>query len=155
MQNLSPDSTSVSVWVVIASSLISGIIGVLVTIVYSHFYEKRRMKLDVLRRFAANRFDVRGIEWTRAANEIFIVFQDSQEVMQLLTDRQRFADPDSWQDHMLKLFKAMCKDAGVKVDFNDSFFLKPFTIKPPIETKLTDSPEQSIKVPEQKKSSKK
>lgn len=145
LQGLSPDvtATTVSIWVAIISSVISGLVGVLVTIVYSHAYEKRRMKLDVLRRFVANRYDVRGVEWIRAANEIFVVFQDSREVMQALADWHQFDNPSNWHDHILKLYKAMCRDARVKVVFNDSFFLKPFITKPTpplIEEKLTNTP---------------
>jgi hypothetical protein len=134
-------ATTVSIWVAIASSVISGIVGVVVTLVYSHLYEKRRMKLDVLKRFAAYRYDTGGVEFVKAMNEIFIVFQDSRKVMQALADFHRFASPDDWRDSLIRLFKAMCGDAGVRVDFNDSFFLKPYIPKPKI---LKDELPQAI-----------
>ena len=145
MQNLAPDTTATafSIWVVIASSVISGIVGVVVTIIYSHLYEKRRMKLDILRRFAATRYDAGGEEFAKTMNEIFIVFQDSPKVMQSLADYHRFAKPDDWRDSLLKLFKEMCRNAGVKVEFNDSFFFTPLIPKPktlPSESPLSVSP---------------
>ena len=50
--------------------------------------------------------------------------------MQAFADFHRLASPDDWRDSLIRLFKAMCGDAGVRVDFNDSFFLKPYIPKP-------------------------
>jgi uncharacterized protein DUF6680 len=124
-------TANVGIWITVISSLASGIVGVIASLLYTRYYEKRKMKLDTLKRFVANRFDLKGDEFSRALNEVFVVFQDSRSVMQALSNYHDAVTGKSESlDHLLRLFKAMCRDVNVNVDFNDSFFLKPFNTRP-------------------------
>ena len=122
-------------WVAVIVSLISGLVGALITMVAVAHRELRRFRVDTLKRFASNRFDLRGEEFTRALNEVFIVFNDVPEVMQSLAEfhktvTSKLPSPTA-DDALIKLFKAMCRAAKIRYDhFNDSFFLTPFNVKP-------------------------
>src|SRR2546423_99109 len=57
-------TSNVLILVTLVSSLVSGIIGVITSLLYTRYYEKRKMKLDTLKRFAANRYDLKGDEFS-------------------------------------------------------------------------------------------
>lgn len=123
-----------SIWVAIAGWLASGLLGALISIIVYGKREKRHFKMDTLKRFAANRYDLRGEEFSRALNEIFVVFNENTQVMRALSAfherimaRQLGGGTD---DLLISLYKAMCKDVGVDYEhFNDSFFMTPFNTK--------------------------
>ena len=118
--------------VTIISSLLSGIVGVIISAAYYRHHEKRRTKIDTFKRFFSNRYDLKGDEFSRAINEIFVVFHDSEEVISTLREyHQRVTDRQGSEDALLKLNKAMCKDVQISFGrFNDSFFLRPFNTRP-------------------------
>jgi hypothetical protein len=118
--------------VMIVSSLLSGIVGVIISAVYYRHHEKRRMKIDTFKRFFSNRYDLKGDEFSRAINEIFVVFHESAEVISALRAyHQRVTDRQNSEGELLKLHKAMCKEVNINFDkFNDSFFLTPFNTRP-------------------------
>ena len=89
------------------------------------------MKVDTLKRFASNRYDLKGDEFSRALNEVFVVFQSSPKVMRALSDyHEKVTSKQESLDCLIKLFKAMCKDVNIKFEqFNDSFFLRPFNTR--------------------------
>jgi hypothetical protein len=120
-----------SIIVTLVSSLISGIVAVIISIVYYRRYEKRRTKIDTLKRFFANRYDLKGDEFSRAINEIFVIFHDSEEVLSALRAfHQRIIDKQNSEDELLRLHKAMCNAVNIAFDkFNDSFFLRPFNTR--------------------------
>ncbi len=115
-------------------ALVSGLGGAIFSTIIYIRREKRKFKIDTLKKFAANRFDIKGDEFTRALNEIFIVFNDSRNVMSALSDfHQNIVSKKPNQlceDALVKLFKELCKDVKIrKNSFNDSFFLIPFNTK--------------------------
>jgi len=116
----------------VVSSLLSGIIGVIISAAYYRHHEKQRTKIDTFKRFFSNRYDLKGDEFSRAINEIFVVFHESEEVISTLRAyHQRVTDRQASEDELLKLHKAMCKDVNINFDkFNDSFFLRPFNTRP-------------------------
>ncbi len=124
--------TTEQICVTVGSSLLSGVIGVLVSTFFYIRHEKRKDKLETLRRFMGNRYNLTGDEFSRALNEIFVVFKGSTSVMnalfsyhQAVTSRQRS------EDELIRLFKAMCDDVNLSYnEFNDSFFLCPFNTRP-------------------------
>ena len=65
----------------IVSSILSGIVGVIISTYYYKKSEQRRIKVDTAKRLFANRFDITGDEFSRALNEVFVVFHDSTSVM--------------------------------------------------------------------------
>ena len=125
--------------------LASGLIGaVLSTYVHLRF-ERRKVKLDTLRRLAATRFAI-TIEGTTEAsrneffavlNEIFVVFHNAPKVLnaleQLYADRNRH---EQTHDNIVKLFKAITCNLKIShKGLTDSFFLNPFVpgqaLRPP------------------------
>ena len=118
--------------VTIISSVISGIVAAIISLAYYRHHEKRRIKIDTFKRFFSNRYDLKGDEFSRALNEIFVVFHDSEEVISTLREyHQRVTDRQGSEEALLELNKALCKDVKISFDrFNDSFFLRPFNTRP-------------------------
>ncbi|MDY6918418.1 MAG: DUF6680 family protein [Chloroflexota bacterium] len=121
--------------IVVVASLVSGFLGVAISIVYYRRHEKRQMKLKTLKDFAANRYDVQGEQFTRALNEVFIAFSESPKVKLALKRfhenvRSPMRSEDLDQQYLVELFKSMCDDLGINTgEFTDSFFLTPFNLK--------------------------
>lgn len=133
-------SDSVSVAVTIVTALLSGLASAMVAVVIYGRREKRRFKVDTLKHFAANRYDLLGDEFSRALNEIFVVFNDSRDVMKVLAEFHANVVTGQHQnpkdDTIIRLYKAMCRDTKIRFDdVTDSFFLTPFntrkTAQPP------------------------
>lgn len=117
----------------VASVISGGLMGALVSVIVYGKREKRQFKVDTLKRFAANRYDLRGEEFSRALNEIFVVFHDSPPVVDALSSFHRTMisrqAPNVADDDLMRLFKAMCKDVNIGYErLNDSFFLVPFNV---------------------------
>ncbi|OGL87302.1 hypothetical protein A3I40_01610 [Candidatus Uhrbacteria bacterium RIFCSPLOWO2_02_FULL_48_12] len=121
------------VLITIISSLISGIIGVVISIIYHRMSENRRSKIDTLKQFVGYRNDLKGEKFTKALNEIFIVFQDSGDVLdklnkfhEIIVSRQTSLANDKFVD----LFKAMCKDLSIDPSkYGESLLIKAFNVK--------------------------
>ena len=80
----------------------------------------------------ANRYDLKGDEFSIAINEILVIFEGSPKVMKALSDHyEKVTGGHNSEDALLKLFKAMCDDVGLAHnEFNDSFFLRPYNARP-------------------------
>jgi hypothetical protein len=119
--------------ITIISSLISGIIGVLISIIYHKRAEKRQLKINTLKEFAGYRYDIKGEHFTKTLNEIFIVFQDSRQVLEKLSDFHEIIVLDQKMlanDKLSALFKEMCRNVDINPSkYSESFFLKPFNVK--------------------------
>lgn len=122
-------------WVLITiiSSLISGIVGVVISIIYHKRAEKRQAKINTLKQFVGYRYDLKGEHFTKALNEIFIVFQDSQPVLDKLNEFHEIIVSNQKtiaNDKLVALFKEMCKDLGIDPSkYSESLFLKAFNVK--------------------------
>lgn len=122
-------------WILITiiSSLISGIAGVVISIVYHKKAEKRQAKLNTLKQFVGYRHDLKSENFTKALNEIFIVFQDSQPVLEKLKNFHETivsGQKGVANDKLVLLFKEMCKDLNIDPSkYSESLFLKAFNIK--------------------------
>jgi len=124
------------IWVIFLSSLLSGLVGVLISTYYYLRYERRKLKLDTLRRLAGARFALTveatterlKEEFFSALNEAFVVFHDAPKVLDALeTLHAERNQPDRTHDNMVKLFKAMTNHLRISHSaLTDSFFLKPF-----------------------------
>lgn len=121
----------------IFSSIISGILGVLISTWYYRRYEKRKRKLEVLRKILGGRFYLtkpstnfeESEYFFTALNEVFIIFNDSDEVVNALSKMlEQINDNRRMLDNLLSLIKAMCNDLDIDyTQVNDSFFERPFT----------------------------
>ena len=125
----------VTIWTIIAS-LLSGMIGVIVSSRLHRKYEKRKQKLDTLRRLVGTRWAItegqeNNAQFSReeffvTLNEAIVVFHDSTSVIDTL---DRYHESMS-NDNFLRLFKAICKNLEISYELNDSFFERPFTPGP-------------------------
>ncbi len=121
--------------VTIASSLLSGIIGVAISAWYYRRYDALKLKRDVLRRLSGNRHLLTVVpceakaEPFIALNEAFIVFSDSPKVIAVLKRaHDELGQTDRLVDNLVTLMKEMAKASGVSMgDLNDSFLARPFT----------------------------
>ena|SRR5690554_3330962 len=120
----------------IASSALSGILGVVISSIFYARLEKRRIKLETARKMFGSKHAISGKEFQESINEVMIVFSDSQEVIDLVqelfevvsTPRSARA-PDAADEAMIKLMKGVCKNIGIKYKkLPDSYYLKFFGV---------------------------
>lgn len=120
---------------VIFSSLISGLLGVIISNIYHKRNEVRRAKLQTLKSLLGNRYDITGDAFTEVLNELFVVFYDSKEVIKALKDFHEVSlneirSNDVANIKLLELFKAMCSNLKINQDpLTDNFFLLPFNTR--------------------------
>lgn len=127
-----------SIWITIVSILLSGVIGVIISIEYYRRYEKRKSKLDTLKRLVANRFALvpnstaaSRDSFFEALNEVVVVFHDSQPVLSALERMHSdLSRQDRLEDNVVSLFKSMFKHLDIEYELNESFFLRAFTPGP-------------------------
>lgn len=124
--------TTEEITITIISSLISGIVGVAISTFYYRRYENRKNRMDTFKKFFSNRYDLKGDGFSQALNEIFVVFKNSKQVMETLSQHHKAVTTGKGsEDELVKLFKAMCRDLDLDAsDFNDSFFLTPYNTRP-------------------------
>jgi hypothetical protein len=123
-------------WFALGSSLLSGAIAVVVSLFYQRRWEKRRLKLDCLRRLLGARYVLTQGQHTDTAkdtlfiaiNEVVAIYSDAPAVISALKALHAdLADPNKFLDNIVILFRAMADDLGIdRAKLTDSFFLKPF-----------------------------
>jgi len=130
--------------VFILSILGSGLLGVLISVVYYRKHQKYIAKLETLKDFFGYRYALsreygasQGAKdsFLRAANEAIITFNNSKEVMRAL---RRFHEDTIMSkntalrdDALIRLEEVMCKELKINLEsFTDQFFKKPFVIPP-------------------------
>ncbi|MCL4400346.1 hypothetical protein M1506_03710 [Patescibacteria group bacterium] len=116
-------------------SLISGLLGVLISAWFFRRAGIRQGKLRILQQLLGNRNDIRGQAFTEALNQVFVGFHDSREVLlalksfyEVIIDKPNSSDLPNQK--LLDLFKAMCHH--LKIDpalLTDDFFLQPFNVR--------------------------
>lgn len=122
--------------ITIASSLLSGFIGVSVSTIYYRRFETKKFKMDTVKKFVANRYDLKGDEFSRALNEIFLVFNNSEKVMvELEAFHSKITTGQPADDSLVGLMRALCIEVDIdSTKFKDSFFLHPFNTRPSSST---------------------
>lgn len=117
----------------VLGGIVSGLLATAISLAVMGKREQRQFKVDTLKRFAGNRYSLKGDEFTRAMNEIQVVFNDHPEIMTALSAFHESVNqkgPHS-NDRLIKLYKSMCDATGISyAAFNDSFFLRPFNTTP-------------------------
>lgn len=127
--------TMTIMWILITiiSSLISGIVSVIISNIYHRKNEKLRAKIETLKNFVGYRYYLKGNNFTKTLNEIFIVFQDSKDVLEKLTQFHEIIVSQQIalaNDKLIALFKSMCKDLDIDPNkYSESFFLNVFNVK--------------------------
>lgn len=123
---------------VVASIIFSGLLGVVVSIVYYRRHEISLAKLEILRDFAGWRYtlaegygNLDSSILFKALNQISIVYKTERVRRELQALHDEITTNKRLNfDLLVRLYRAMCKEARVKTeDFTDEFFLRPFTPK--------------------------
>ena len=120
---------------IIIASLLSGLISVIVSIIYYRKHERYHMKLKTLLDFAKYRYDVMGPDFTKALNEIFVTFNNSKKVIEALekfheNSMKGYRDNNLSNKLLVNLFKEMCDELNIdSKKLGDLFFLNPFNLK--------------------------
>jgi hypothetical protein len=125
--------TADAIWVTVVSSLISGIVGVLVSTWYFYKLERHKLKLDLARRLLGNRFSITGDAFSCAVNEVIAVFADSEEVLTKLRGMyealQAHGKPNA-ETALIDFLKAVCKASGLtQGTLNDAYLIKTFNAR--------------------------
>lgn len=126
---------------IVVSAFLSGILGVGISAYFYHRLEKRKLKIDVLRKIVGYRYVLQRNEhfsepeetgFYGAMNEAFIIFYDAPRVMEILDKmHQELGQEGRTVENLITLIKAMCKSLSIANDqLNDSFIAKPFSPPP-------------------------
>jgi hypothetical protein len=121
--------------ITVLSSLLSGIIGVVISTIYYRRYERRKEKVELIKQLFGNRYNLNGDKFSEALNNIMIIFNDSSDVLEKLKSFHNIVSSNNKTNEtvnsaLIDLFKALLKN--VRIDFkglNDTFILKAFNIK--------------------------
>ncbi len=129
--------------VLILSMFGSGLLGVVISVVYYRKHQKYIAKLETLKDFFGYRYALSEKHeasqeakdsFLKAANEAVITFNKSREVMCALKsfhDAVVSRNTTLADDALIGLTKAMCKELKINLQsFTDQFFKKPFSILP-------------------------
>ncbi len=128
----------VDVALVVVGMICSGLVGVVISIVYYRRHETFLGKLEVLRDFVGWRYTLtEGHEYLdssllfKALNQISIMFKTERAKRELQALHDEITKNKRLDfDLLVRLYRAMCKEVRIKTeDFTDEFFLRPFTPK--------------------------
>jgi hypothetical protein len=121
-----------SVLAIVFSSLISGLIGVIISTIFYQRMEKKKLRIDTAKKLIGNRHDLTGQEFTQALNEALIVFSDNKIILQALNElfkNARMPEKPDINETILTLFKAVCADVKLfPKNINDTVFLTAFNV---------------------------
>lgn len=125
--------TAEAILVTVISSLISGVVGVLISTWYFYKLERHKLKLDLARRLLGNRFCISGDPFSCAVNEVIAVFADSEDVLSKLRGLYQALQAHgklNAETALIDFLKAVCKDSGLTQDtLNDAFLIKTFNAR--------------------------
>ena len=123
-------------WFALGSSLLSGALAVVVSTLYYRSFERRKVKLDCLRRLLGARYVLTEGSHSEGARETFfialnesvVIFSDAPQVVASLTKLLAdMARPERLHDNVVSLFRSMVDHLRLdRSTLNDSFFLSPF-----------------------------
>lgn len=119
--------------ITVLSSLISGIVGVVVSMWYFYKLERHKLKLDLARRLLGNRYSISGDAFSCAMNEVIAVFADSEDVlarMARLFEALQVQGKPHADNALIDFLKAVCKASGLtQATLNDAYLLKTFNAR--------------------------
>lgn len=107
---------------VISTSLISGLLATIITIICQKKSEKKKAKREIFETLMAYRYAIHLKESVNALNKIEVVYYDNPAVIDAWQNFKREADraaeniskPNTLQDKQLKLLEEMAKAIGYK-----------------------------------------
>jgi hypothetical protein len=126
--------TKETIIVALISSLLSGLVGVLVSFYFFNRLEKRKLKTETARKMFASKHDIASSAFNEAMNEVMIVFSDSDEVISAMEELWQTLNtpissraPSAADEKLVKLMKCMCRDIGIEhKKLPDAYYLRYF-----------------------------
>lgn len=109
----------------ILSVLGGAVLGSLVAAILYGRQAERQLRVETVRRFVANRFDLTGPDFSQAMNEIVVVFASKRKAIAAL-DAFRF---DKTNANLIDLYRELSAAAGIPSKaVSDDLFLTPFNV---------------------------
>jgi len=126
--------TKEAIIVAVISSLLSGLVGVLVSFYFFNRLEKRKLKTETARKMFGSKHEIGSSAFNEAMNEVMIVFSDSDEVISAMEELwQTLSTPISSRatnaadEKLVKLMKCMCREIGIEhKKLPDAYYLRYF-----------------------------
>lgn len=120
----------------VVTSLLSGLIGVVISACFFSRLERRKLKIDTARRLLGSRFNIEGIEFQQAMNEVTVVFADEGKVIQAMDAFWMIIEKEYGPDRAAKanaglifLMKTVCGSIGLHPkNLGDDHYLKFFSV---------------------------
>lgn len=122
-----------NIWFNVGAIVFSGIFGVILTIIVQRKLRLYDLRYDVLIDFVENRYDLKGIEFTKAINKIYLIYGKKKRVIIVLRDFHkaiidRSTIGEETNKKLRNVYIEMCK--AVHIDpMDEELFYKPFNIK--------------------------
>ena len=131
------NSDIINIIFVVVSSLLSGLIGIIITNRLHFKHEKSKFKRDICLQLIANRHDLRGDLFTQALNSIIFAFNDDKNTIDkfiIFNDGVMSRDNLGESNRkLLELIKAMLKHLNMEVqDIDEKYYLISFNIRVPL-----------------------
>jgi hypothetical protein len=119
---------------IVASALLSGLLGVLISNWYYKRSEIRRIKLRILQQLMGNRFDLHSRSFVEALNQVPVVFYESNEVLSAFKTYQEHCQTNSDGNLGVQRFHDLINAMYKHLDMNtepltDNIFRATFTTK--------------------------
>lgn len=121
-----------NILLVVITSLVSGIIGVIISNRHFSKLEQNKFKRDICLQLIANRHNLIGNEFTQALNSIVFAFNDDKDTIQnfiSFTDVVTKGAETQYNsnEELLKLIKAMLKNLNMEAkDIDNKYYLITF-----------------------------
>ena len=72
------------IFITIFASLLSGILGSILSLIYMNRMEKRKLKIDLTKQLLGHRFSIQGEQFSSAMNQVIAIFHDEPRVLKRL-----------------------------------------------------------------------
>ncbi|MCW4003261.1 MAG: hypothetical protein NWE95_05030 [Candidatus Bathyarchaeota archaeon] len=125
------DEIALTILPILASALLSGLLGVLISNWHYKRNEIRRLKLKVLQQLLANRYDFHCVRFVDAINRVPVVYYESKEVLAAFKAYHEHIQGGGaakiGHERLLDLIKAMYKHLNIDTEpLTDNILLSPF-----------------------------
>lgn len=125
--------TTEAIVVTMVASLVSGLLGVLVSAWFYYRMERHKQKLDLARRLLGNRYSIKGDAFSCAMNEVIAVFADSPKVlegMKALYAALESPGKSAAESVLIDFLKAVTMASGLtQSNLNETYLLKTFNAR--------------------------
>lgn len=122
-----------TIFVQIIISLISGILGVILTIFFQRRFMLYDLKREVLFQFVESRYDLLGENFTKALNKVNAVYVKDKSVIEAVDEfhsliLSQTGSQDKTNQKLYQIYLTMCKSIKIK-PMGETNFLTPFNTK--------------------------